>query len=141
MKSEPLRLLAAAVWLLGACSDGDAGQALEAAAPFRGEHARFAEWAERTLDSEAGHPRSRAELVETLFAPLLLDSGVVTARVARGDRVFLHGEPLAEGLHWQVVREGNTELRVAREGERVILATQRGRYEVTVAYAAGAPPE
>ena len=123
-----------------ACSDGGAARAAELAAPHREEHRRFAAWAERTLASEAGHPRSPAELEETLFAPLFLESDVLAATVTRGETTFTHGSPMPEGLEWEIVREGSERLRVA-EGRvgttpTVILAQARGGYEVVLAFRA-----
>jgi len=123
-----------ALCVVAACTSGSAAEALEAAAPFREEHRRFADWAERTLGSEAGHPRSRAELQETLFAPLVLESGVLGARVERGERSWDHGEPIDPDLEWQVAREGDAEIRVATTESAVLIATERGRIRVLMAF-------
>lgn len=120
------------------CSDGTAARALEAAAPFRQEHQRFAEWAARTLDSEAGHPRTRPELEETLFAPLFLESDVLGAEVRRGESVYVHGDPIPVDLEWRTAREGAVDIEVAelRLGTTpaVALATERGPYRFITVY-------
>lgn len=132
------RVLAFTAFVAFGCSDGDAARALEAAAPFREEHRRFAQWAQRTLESEAGRPRSREDLEETLFAPLFLESQVLGARVTRDGRVHAHGEVVPSGLEWQRARGGDEELRVAelRVGTTpaVALATERGDLEVVTLY-------
>jgi len=136
MRALPLAALALFAPL--GCSDGTAAQALEAAAPFQQEHHRFAGWAERTLESERGHPRSRPELEETLFAPLFLESEVLGAEVRRGERVFTHGDPIPIDLEWRTAREGATELEVAelRLGTTpaVAIATETGAYRFITVY-------
>ncbi len=120
------------------CSDSGAARALEAAAPFHGEHRSFAAWAERTLESERAHPRSRAELEETLFAPLFLESDVLGAEVRRGDSVHTHGDPIPAELEWRTARAGSEELQVAelRMGTTpaVAIATESGAYRFITVY-------
>ncbi|MBO6937057.1 MAG: hypothetical protein JJ863_18945 [Deltaproteobacteria bacterium] len=133
MRAVPLAALA-----LFACSDGTAARALEAAAPFRQEHERFAAWAERTLDSEAGHPRTRPELEETLFAPLILESEVLGAEVRRGESVYAHGDAIPADLEWSQAREGTLDLEVAelRLGTTpaIAIATVRDPYRIITVY-------
>ena len=133
-----MRALPFAALALLACSDETAARVLEAAAPFRQEHQRFVEWATRTLDSEAGHPRSRPELEAILFAPLALERSVLGAQIRRGDTVHAHGEPVPAPLEWRTAREGAVVIEVAelRVGTTpaIALATERGPYRVTTVH-------
>jgi len=120
------------------CSDSGAARALEAADPHRSQHRSFARWAVRTLESERGHPRSRADLEETLFAPLFLESAVLAAEVRRGETAYAYGDPIPIDLQWRTAREGDEALEVAelRLGTTpaVAIATEDGDYRIITVY-------
>lgn len=138
MTSRAAALAALVALAPAGCSDSGAARALEAASPFLAEHRSFSAWAERTLESERGHPRSRAELEETLFAPLFLESEVLAAEVRRGDAVYTHGEPVPVELEWQTARRADEELQVAelRVGTTpaIAVATEEGSYRFITVY-------
>jgi hypothetical protein len=76
-------LIGAGVLLGVACGGGrDAAGALEAAEPYLERFDRFDGWARRAL-SAGSAMGSRAMFEETLFAPILLDRGILDAWVTR----------------------------------------------------------
>jgi hypothetical protein len=76
-------LIGAGVLFGAGCGGGrEAAGALETAAPYLARFERFDGWARRALDAGPAI-RSRAMLEETVFAPLVLETGIVDAWVTR----------------------------------------------------------
>ena len=104
-----MALIGAGVLLGAACDGGrDAAGALAAAEPYVERFDRFDAWARRALSAgSAIGPRAMFE--ETLFAPILLDHGIVDAWVMRERidprRWSLHGTELPPtSVGWVGVR-------------------------------------
>lgn len=113
-------------WIVGALllafvgcgAEGRSREAAAAARPHLAHFARYDAWARRTLGADPAL-REPAQILETMFAPLRLESQVRDAWVLRrgpGERTIGFRSPAPPEVGWTDVRDASLgELRVATD--------------------------
>ncbi|MEM9193376.1 MAG: hypothetical protein AAGF12_29645 [Myxococcota bacterium] len=92
--------------------------ALDLAGPHQSEYAEFERWARRAVDADPAFV-SRAQLEETVFAPILRENSIYGAWVARDGASM---RPLHFGHENEVPKELSW-VRVRADGDRFDIAT------------------